>query len=150
MHDPFAMRPFFGYNFGQYLDHWLSFEKKPGLKLPRIFHVNWFRRDSQGNFLWPGFGENSRVLDWICRHCEGEDVAKASPIGYVPKLGSLNTDGLKHAVDFEALFSEPRDFWLKECDAIQKYFHEQLPEDLPEAVGAELQALRNRLMEAEN
>lgn len=146
MHDPFAMRPFFGYNFGQYLDHWLSFEKKKGLKLPRIFHVNWFRRDAKGGFLWPGYGENSRVLDWICRQVDGEDVSKTSPIGYVPKAGSLNTDGLKEAVDFEALFSEPKDFWLRECDAIQKYFDEQLPDDLPEAIGAELHALRERLL----
>lgn len=76
MHDPFAMRPFFGYNFGHYLKHWLSFEKKDGLKLPHIFHVNWFRKDDNNKFLWPGFGENSRVLDWICRRVDGEDVAQ--------------------------------------------------------------------------
>ena len=76
MHDPFAMRPFFGYNFGHYLKHWLSFEKKDGLKLPRIFHVNWFRKDDNNKFLWPGFGENSRVLDWICRRVDGEDIAQ--------------------------------------------------------------------------
>ncbi len=77
MFDPFAMRPFFGYNFGHYVGHWLSFEKKPGLKLPKIFHVNWFRKsESDGHYLWPGFGENSRILDWICKRVDGEDVAK--------------------------------------------------------------------------
>lgn len=76
MHDPFAMRPFFGYNFGHYLDHWLSFADKPGLTLPKIFHVNWFRKDVQsGKFLWPGFGENCRVLDWIIRRVDNEDIA---------------------------------------------------------------------------
>lgn len=76
MHDPFAMRPFFGYNFGHYLSHWLSFEQNGDLKLPKIFHVNWFRKDkSSGDFLWPGFGENCRVLDWVCRRVDNEDVA---------------------------------------------------------------------------
>lgn len=79
MHDPFAMRPFFGYNFGHYLAHWLSFQEKEGLQLPKIFHVNWFRKDAKtGEFLWPGFGENCRVLDWICRRVDGEDVAQVN------------------------------------------------------------------------
>lgn len=76
MFDPFAMRPFFGYNFGHYLDHWLSFGAKENLKLPKIFHVNWFRKSSEGKFLWPGFGENSRVLDWICRRVNHQDCAQ--------------------------------------------------------------------------
>lgn len=78
MHDPFAMRPFFGYNFGHYLDHWLNFGKKDGLKLPKIFHVNWFRKGDDGKFLWPGFGENARVLDWICRRVDNEECAVVS------------------------------------------------------------------------
>ena len=81
MHDPFAMRPFFGYNFGKYLDHWLSFGKQPQNKLPRIFHVNWFRKDAAGKFIWPGFGENCRVLDWIVRRVEEEDCAVKSAVG---------------------------------------------------------------------
>lgn len=78
MHDPFAMRPFFGYNFGHYLSHWLKFERKDHLKLPKIFHVNWFRKDDNGQYLWPGFGENCRVLDWICRRVDHEDCARVS------------------------------------------------------------------------
>lgn len=81
MHDPFAMRPFFGYNFGHYLQHWLSMEKRANAKLPRIFHVNWFRKDAKGKFLWPGFGENCRVLEWIAKRVAGLDCAVESPIG---------------------------------------------------------------------
>ena len=81
MHDPMAMRPFFGYNTGEYLKHWLSFADKPKLKLPKIFNVNWFRTDDNGKFLWPGFSENSRVLEWILQRCDGEDVARECPVG---------------------------------------------------------------------
>ena len=85
MHDPFAMRPFFGYNFGDYLSHWLKLGQKDGAQLPKIFHVNWFRKSPSGGFLWPGFGENSRVLDWIVRRCDNEDIAKQTAVGLVPK-----------------------------------------------------------------
>ncbi|XP_046385721.1 phosphoenolpyruvate carboxykinase, cytosolic [GTP]-like isoform X2 [Ischnura elegans] len=145
MHDPFAMRPFFGYNFGQYLEHWLEMEKKPGVKLPKIFHVNWFRKDSQGRFLWPGFGENSRVLDWVFNRVEGTGEAVETPIGHIPTSGALRLDGLKENVDIEQLFSLPRDFWLQEADAIGKYFEEQVGEDLPPVIAKELSNLKQRL-----
>ena len=75
MHDPFSMRPFFGYNFGHYLDHWLSLPERAGkINLPKVFMVNWFRKASQGGFLWPGFGENVRVLDWIMKRCDGSAI----------------------------------------------------------------------------
>ena len=90
MHDPFAMRPFFGYNFGDYLQHWLSFADEPKNKLPKVFHVNWFRKDKNGKFLWPGFGENCRVLDWIVKRVRDENVAQRTPVGLVPKPGSLD------------------------------------------------------------
>jgi len=148
MHDPFAMRPFFGYNFGHYVQHWLNFEKKRNLKLPKIFHVNWFRKsESDNEFLWKGFGENNRVLDWICRRVDGEDIAKETPIGYIPKENSLNLDGYNETFDFEQLFSIPTDFWLEECDRIKIYFTEQVGSDLPDEMWNQLQQLKSRLEE---
>ena len=145
MHDPFAMRPFFGYNFGHYLQHWLSFQEKPDLKLPKIFHVNWFRKGGEGGFLWPGFGENSRVLDWIFRRINGEDCAQRTAIGYVPKFNSLDLSGLKENVDLDALFKLEKDFWSQEVKEIQNYFDEQVGEDLPAAVQQELKKLEQRI-----
>lgn len=145
MHDPFAMRPFFGYNFGHYLDHWLSMKNAKNAKLPKIFHVNWFRKGEDGKFLWPGFGENSRVLDWICQRVDGKDVATESPIGLIPKAGSINLEGLKESVDWDALFDIPKEFWVEEAEEIGKYFQDQLPEDLPDAVGEQLLKLKNRV-----
>jgi len=144
MHDPFAMRPFFGYNFGHYLDHWLSFGQKPGLNLPKIFHVNWFRKGEDGSYLWPGFGENSRVLDWICRRVDHQDCAQVTPIGYVPKEGSLDLRGLTKPVDTHELFDLPQDFWFNECDEIAKYFVDQVGDDLPGEVAKQLFELRDR------
>lgn len=145
MHDPFAMRPFFGYNFGDYLKHWLSFERQENLVLPKIFHVNWFRKGPNNNFLWPGFGENSRVLDWVFRRCDNEDIARKSAIGLLPKYDSLNLEGLHEQVDLEALFSLPRDFWENEVNAIYKYFDEQVNEDLPQEVMDELRKMEQRI-----
>ncbi|XP_076325359.1 phosphoenolpyruvate carboxykinase [GTP], mitochondrial-like [Tachypleus tridentatus] len=144
MHDPFAMRPFFGYNFGHYLEHWLSFRKKPENKLPKIFHVNWFRKNSDGKIIWPGFGENCRVLDWICQRVDGQDIGKTTAIGYVPKDGSLKTDGLP-AIDMNELMYVPKDFWQNEVQEIWKYFGEQLPQDLPNEIAEELKKLEKRV-----
>lgn len=146
MHDPFAMRPFFGYNFGHYLKHWLSMANTPGRKLPKVFHVNWFRKDEQGKFLWPGFGENSRVLDWIFRRIDNEDIAERTAIGYIPKQDCLNLDGLSKTINMTELFSLPKDFWLQEVTDIERYFSEQVGADLPEETAEELSALRQRLL----
>ncbi|XP_070575805.1 phosphoenolpyruvate carboxykinase, cytosolic [GTP]-like [Ptychodera flava] len=145
MHDPFAMRPFFGYNFGDYLRHWLSFEDKSGLKLPRIYHANWFLKDKNDKFVWPGFGENSRVIDWIIRRCMGEESAVETPIGYIPKEGALNFDGLDSPVSYKELFNVPKDFWQKEVQEIREYFNEQVNQDLPQEVADELKALEERV-----
>ena len=145
MNDPFAMRPFFGYNFGHYLKHWLSFQEKPGLKLPKIYHVNWFRKDDQGNFMWPGFGENSRVLDWIFRRTEGEDCAQKSAVGMIPTTDAIRLDGLKEEIDMEALFNLPKEMWQQEVHDIRKYFEEQVSEDLPAEIMEELQNLEKRV-----
>jgi len=145
MHDPFAMRPFFGYNFGHYMAHWLSMDK-PGRKLPKIFHVNWFRKDAAGKFIWPGFGDNARVLDWVCRRVDGEDSAVKTPIGYVPKTDAIRLDGLENeAIDMADLLSVPKDFWAKEVDEIQKYMDEQVNNDLPAEIGNQLNQLKERI-----
>ena len=86
--DPFAMLPFCGYHMADYFQHWLNIGERDGAKLPKVFHVNWFRKDDDGKFLWPGFGENSRVLAWIFRRCDGEAEAETTPIGCVPEAGA--------------------------------------------------------------
>jgi len=146
MHDPFAMRPFFGYNFGHYLQHWLSFGKRQELNLPRIFHVNWFRKDSNtGKFLWPGFGENSRVLDWICRRVDGEQCAIETPIGMIPRSDSLNLEGLRETVELNKLFEVSRDFWLKEQETVDSFLRTHVGQDLPEEIVKESEKLKQRL-----
>ncbi|KAG9275804.1 phosphoenolpyruvate carboxykinase GTP, mitochondrial [Astyanax mexicanus] len=150
MHDPFAMRPFFGYNFGDYLAHWLSMETRKGpTQLPKIFHVNWFRKDPKSNsFLWPGFGENARVLEWIfgrCGRTREEEAAKKSIIGWLPEEGAINTEGLGAKVDMGALFDLPKHFWQKEVQELQAYFTQQVGADLPEQVAGELRALEERV-----
>ncbi|BFZ12658.1 hypothetical protein BsWGS_15697 [Bradybaena similaris] len=130
MHDPMAMRPFMGYNFGHYLQHWLDLEK-PEHKMPKIFHVNWFRVDQKGKFLWPGYGENIRVLDWIIRRCEGDSsIAEESPIGYLPKKGTINMAGLE-SVDEVELFSLPKHYWLDDTRESKRFFEDQVGIDTP-------------------
>ncbi|XP_014729313.1 PREDICTED: phosphoenolpyruvate carboxykinase, cytosolic [GTP] [Sturnus vulgaris] len=144
MHDPFAMRPFFGYNFGKYLAHWLSMAHRPAAKLPRIFHVNWFRKDSQGKFLWPGFGENSRVLEWMFNRIEGKASAKPTAIGYIPTDSSLNLKGLED-VNLTELFDISKEFWEKEVEEIKQYFEVQVNADLPYEIEREVLALEMRI-----
>ncbi|CAI5778327.1 carboxykinase, cytosolic [GTP] [Podarcis lilfordi] len=144
MHDPFAMRPFFGYNFGQYLSHWLSMAHRPAAKLPKIFHVNWFRKDKQGRFLWPGFGENCRVLQWMFNRIRGDASAQLTAIGYVPDDVGLNLKGLE-GVNTQELFALSRDFWEKEVEEIKKYFEEQVNADLPYEMEREVIALEQRI-----
>lgn len=147
MHDPFAMRPFFAYNFGRYLKHWLSMERRAielGAEPPKIFHVNWFRKDQQGKFMWPGFGENARVIEWILRRIDGEEIYEDSPIGKLPIKSTLNVNGLPK-VDLNEMFSIPKDFWVEEVQAIEKYFDEQVNIDLPAEISNELNQLKSRI-----
>lgn len=144
MHDPFAMRPFFGYNFGEYLAHWLSMAQRPAAKLPKIFHVNWFRKDKDGKFLWPGFGENSRVLEWMFHRINGEGGAKLTAIGYVPTEEALNLSGLGD-INTKELFDISREFWEKEAEDIQAYLEEQVNADLPHEIQREVLALKQRV-----
>nr|XP_023026296.1 phosphoenolpyruvate carboxykinase [GTP]-like isoform X1 [Leptinotarsa decemlineata] len=144
MHDPFAMRPFFGYNFGDYLSHWLSMKERSD-NLPKIFHVNWFRKDPNGKFLWPGFGENSRVLDWILRRLDNEDCARDTPIGLIPKENSLNLEGIEENIDVKELFDLPKQFWMEEVDSVAKYFDEQVGDDLPKEITKQLNELKKNV-----
>ncbi|XP_008948436.1 PREDICTED: phosphoenolpyruvate carboxykinase, cytosolic [GTP] isoform X2 [Merops nubicus] len=144
MHDPFAMRPFFGYNFGKYLAHWLSMAHRPAAKLPRIFHVNWFRKDSQGKFLWPGYGENSRVLEWMFNRIKGKASAKPTAIGYIPADTALNLKGLED-VSLTELFDISKEFWEKEAEEIKQYFEVQVNADLPYEIEREMLALEMRI-----
>lgn len=147
MHDPFAMRPFFGYNFGDYMKHWLSLEKRTEKSMPKIFHVNWFRKNENGQFIWPGFGENVRVLDWIIKRVMNEkDLAQESAIGYIPTPGALNMEGLENEnVDIDAAFQIDKEFWIDEVQAIQNYFEQQVPEDVPSEITEQLLKLEKRV-----
>jgi phosphoenolpyruvate carboxykinase (GTP) len=133
--DPMAMKPFCGYNFGDYWAHWLTFESRVA-NPPRVFHVNWFRQDRNGRFLWPGYGDNLRVLGWILDRCNGRLPADETPIGYVPRTGDLNVNGL--AIDgatIAQLLDVDRSAWHAEIDAIGRYldeFGERLPPALRE------------------
>ncbi|NXA25653.1 PCKGC protein, partial [Ibidorhyncha struthersii] len=144
MHDPFAMRPFFGYNFGKYLAHWLSMAHRPAAKLPRIFHVNWFRKNNQGKFLWPGYGENARVLEWMFNRIEGKASAKPTAIGYIPANTALNLKGLED-VNLTELFDISKEFWEKEVEEIKQYFKVQVNADLPYEIEREMLALEMRI-----
>lgn len=148
MHDPFAMRPFFGYNFGKYLAHWLSMAQRPAAKLPKIFHVNWFRKDKEGKFLWPGFGENIRVLEWMFNRIDGKGGAKLTAIGYVPEEGALNLKGLGD-INAKELLDISKEFWEEEAEVIQTYLEEQVNADLPYEVEREILALRQRVSQME-
>jgi len=147
MHDPFSMRPFFGYNFGNYLAHWLrlgSDHEEPA-RLPRMFMVNWFRKSEQGGFLWPGFGENVRVLDWILRRCDGgDDIARESPVGLLPTKEAMNLEGIEDEVEWDELFSTPSDFWTEEVKELRNYFREQVGNSLPVEITSQLDALEDR------
>ncbi|CAF4525254.1 unnamed protein product [Rotaria socialis] len=144
MHDPFAMRPFFGYNFGSYLAHWLSFGAKTGVHLPKIYHVNWFLRDSKTNeFLWPGFGENIRVIDWIFRRLTQQASGCKTPIGIIPDQNVSN--GILGNRINPALLDISKEFWINECKAIRNYLEENVNEDLPDEICSELKNLEKRL-----
>lgn len=138
--DPFAMLPFIGYHVGDYFAHWLSMAQRTDLdKLPKIFYVNWFRRDAEGTFLWPGYGENSRILKWIIDRTEGEVDADENPLGFAPKIGDLELVGLSATEKqiTEALRVD-LDEWRSEISLIQKWFDEigaKLPDGLREEFG---------------
>ena len=136
--DSMAMKPFCGYNFADYFSHWLSFGAKAD-KLPKVFHVNWFRKGSDGKFLWPGFGDNLRVLEWMLKRCEGKASAVETPVGLFPKREDMNLEGLKLSDEArEVLFGYDREGWQAEMASIGDYLAEFGPR-LPAALEAERQ-----------
>ncbi|MFC4140534.1 phosphoenolpyruvate carboxykinase (GTP) [Microbacterium sp. GCM10011525] len=147
--DPFAMLPFCGYNMGDYFAHWLKVGRSLRFdRAPRIFQVNWFRRGEDGRFLWPGFGDNSRVIDWIIRRVEGRVPAVDSPIGRLPVVSDLNLDGLDiPQADLDELFAVDADAWREEADRTEE-FYAVFGDRLPAALRSELEALRYRLATA--
>jgi phosphoenolpyruvate carboxykinase (GTP) len=144
--DPMAMLPFIGYNAGDYFGHWINMGKdNDASKMPRIFYVNWFRRDEDGGFLWPGFGENSRVLKWVIERLEGQAAAVETPIGHVPAPGSLDVEGLDMTPEaIEAALAVDPEEWKAEIPQIQEWF-EKFGDDLPAVLWTELDGLKERL-----
>ena len=142
--DPMAMLPFCGYHMGDYFQHWIDMGKKIKVQ-PKIFNVNWFRTDSEGHFIWPGFGDNMRVLDWILKRCEETVDADETAIGYVPKPEDINLEGC--GVDEETLkglLNVDTETWKKEAEGI-KEFYKKFGDRLPKELEEELSALESRL-----
>ena len=146
--DPMAMLPFCGYNMADYWQHWVDISKMQHVQLPRIYYVNWFRKDANGKFIWPGFGENSRVLKWIFERCEGSADAEETPIGNLPTMDSLDLSGIDLGQDEIAqLLSVEIDGWLSEIPLIEAYYT-QYGDRVPQAIRQELNSLRVRLENA--
>ncbi len=143
--DPFAMKPFCGYNMGDYFRHWLSMGERLGNSAPRIFYVNWFRKDPDGKFLWPGFSENSRVLKWMCERVDGKVEALKSPIGLLPLNGDLDLSGLEiPPEDMRELMRVDTEEWKAEIPDIEAHFA-SFGSCLPDELKSQLKALRERL-----
>ncbi len=145
--DPMAMLPFCGYNMGDYFSHWLEMGEKLDDKVPKIFHVNWFRVDDEGNYIWPGFGDNLRVLEWILKRCDGEVDADKISIGYVPKVEDINIEGIEDKISKETikeiLSVKPKE-WLDDIENIKEFF-KQFGDRLPKEMMDELEKLENNL-----
>ena len=142
--DPMAMRPFCGYNMGDYFKHWIEMGTKVSHP-PKIFNVNWFRLDDEGNFLWPGFGENMRVLEWIIKRCEDKVGAEETPIGYVPEVKDIDLEGSGVSEEtLKELLTVDKETWKKEADGIEE-FYKQFGDRLPKELSDELSSLKENL-----
>ncbi len=144
--DPMAMLPFCGYHMADYWAHWIKMGEKLGANAPKIFNVNWFRTDDEGHFIWPGFGDNLRVLDWIIRRCENNVDAQTTAIGYVPFAEDINLDGLNDFTieDLKPILEVDNDLWAAEIDGIEE-FYGKFGAKLPATLTAELETLKNNL-----
>jgi len=139
------MLPFCGYHMADYWSHWIEMGKKIGDKAPKIFNVNWFRTDENGEFIWPGYGENLRVLDWIVNRCEGKVDAVETAIGYEPKPEDINLEGMDFTVDqLKGILEIDKDLWRQEADGIEEYY-KKFGDKVPRELRDELAALRKRL-----
>jgi phosphoenolpyruvate carboxykinase (GTP) len=143
--DPFAMLPFCGYNMGDYFQHWLDIGRRDGAKLPKIFYVNWFRKGEDGKFLWPGFGDNSRVLEWVFRRCDGEGEVRETPIGLVPAEGDLDVEGLSISSEqVHALLDVDEAAVKAELPQVREHL-EKFGDRLPAAIRTHFEQLEQRL-----
>ena len=146
--DPFAMLPFCGYHMGDYFAHWLKIGERQGAKLPKIFFVNWFRKDQNGKFIWPGFGDNARVLKWVSERLDGKAAANDTPIGRVPTAASLDTTGLSLSNDaLDTLLGVDLDVWDEEASLVTPHY-EKFGDRLPQRLWDEHEALLARLADA--
>lgn len=146
--DPMAMKPFCGYNFADYWAHWLSFDERSE-KLPKIFHVNWFRKNANGDFMWPGFGDNMRVLKWIIERCAGSSDAVKTPIGLIPQGKDLDLSGLdlSEATVAALLAIDPK-IWRTEMEAIEEYFG-SFGDRLPGAISAQVERIKREIIKSQ-
>ena len=143
--DPMAMLPFCGYHMGDYFQHWLDMGKKLGDKAPKIFNVNWFRTEDEGHFIWPGFGDNMRVLMWILDRCEGKADAVETPIGYEPKPEDINLEGLNIDIEtLKGLLDVDKNLWKEDAAGIEE-FYQKFGDKLPKELKAELETLKKNL-----
>ncbi|WP_195985561.1 phosphoenolpyruvate carboxykinase (GTP) [Clostridium sp. D33t1_170424_F3] len=143
--DPMAMLPFCGYHMGDYFKHWIEMGKELGDKAPKIFNVNWFRLDDEGNFIWPGFGDNLRVLEWIIKRCDGEVDAQETAIGYVPYAEDINLEGLDFSMDtLKSILEVKNDQWAKEAEGIEE-FYTKFGDRLPQELRNQLETLKANL-----
>ena len=142
-HDPMAMKPFMGYSVADYFQHWIDMGKKVGDKVPKIFNVNWFRQDEKGDFMWPGFGENMRVIDWILDRCEDKVDAQETAIGYVPYAKDINIKGTDVSEEtLEKLLYVDKTRWAAEADEIEKYYDDNFGDKLPKEIRDNLATLK--------
>ena len=149
-HDPMAMLPFCGYHMADYWSHWLEMQEKLGDKFPKVYQVNWFRKDENGKFIWPGYGENSRVLDWIVRRASGEAGAIDGVTGRYPKFEEFNLEGLDLGEEeWAKMYDIDPEAWAAEMDDTEEYY-KQFGDKLPEAIKEQLAKFRERIAKAKN
>jgi len=143
--DPMAMLPFCGYNMADYFGHWLKLGEQSGAKLPKVFLVNWFRKDDEGKFIWPGFGENSRVLEWVFRRCEGDGEVSETAMGLVPPASDISREGLQmDEAALEELLTVDNEALAEQLPQVEEFLA-KFGDDLPDGITGQLEALKQRL-----